>query len=81
MKIFTQTALAMLVGVAALFASLTTTMADTPKYKAPVTGTNLDKLTAHPKRHLVIETTLGTIKLQLFEKVAPGHVVQSFDQT
>ncbi len=45
-----------------------------PSYKPPMTGTKLDQLTAHPKRRLVIVTKQGTIKLQLFEKVAPNHV-------
>ena len=43
-------------------------------YKPPITGTKLDQYTAHPKRRLVIVTKQGTIKLQLFEKVAPKHV-------
>ena len=77
--ILKQTALAMLVGVAALCASHTTSMADTPKYKPPVSGTNLDKLTSHPKRHLVIVTKQGTIKCQLFEKLAPNHVANFTD--
>ncbi len=52
----------------------TTIMGNGSDYKPPYTGTKLDKYTAHPKRHLVIVTKLGTIKLQLFEKVAPNHV-------
>ncbi len=43
-------------------------------YKPPITGTKLDQYTSHPKRHLVIVTKQGTIKLQLFEKAAPNHV-------
>ena len=43
-------------------------------YKPPVTGIKLDQYTAHPKRRLVIVTKQGTIKLQLFDKVAPKHV-------
>ena len=63
----------------AIAATLTITNATTilgtgPSYKPPMTGTRLDQLTAHPKRHLVIVTKQGTIKLQLFEKVAPNHV-------
>jgi peptidyl-prolyl cis-trans isomerase B (cyclophilin B) len=45
-----------------------------PQYTPPISGTKLDQLTAHPKRHLVIVTAQGTIKLQLFEKIAPNHV-------
>jgi peptidyl-prolyl cis-trans isomerase B (cyclophilin B) len=45
-----------------------------PDYKPPMTGTKLDQYTSHPKRRLVIVTKQGTIKLQLFEKVAPNHV-------
>src|ERR1700689_652411 len=52
----------------------TTIMGTDPAYKPPCTGTTLDKYTSHPKRHLVIVTKQGTIKLQLFEKVAPNHV-------
>ncbi len=63
----------------ALAATLTITTAATilgtgPSYKPPMTGTRLDQLTSHPKRRLVIVTKQGTIKLQLFEKVAPNHV-------
>lgn len=52
-----------------------TTMTAT-KYHAPVTGTKLDEYTAYPKRLLVFETKQGTIKCQLFEKVAPKHVAR-----
>ncbi len=44
--------------------------------KPPYSGTDLDQLTAHPNRHLVITTKLGVIKVQLFEKIAPHHVAQ-----
>lgn len=37
-------------------------------------GPELDALTSNPNRLVVIETKLGTIKLQLFDKVAPKHV-------
>jgi cyclophilin family peptidyl-prolyl cis-trans isomerase len=40
----------------------------------PITGAKLAEYTAHPNRHLVIETAQGKITLQLFEKVAPNHV-------
>ncbi|MEP7234184.1 MAG: peptidylprolyl isomerase [Ignavibacteriota bacterium] len=42
----------------------------------PYTGAELDKYCSNPKRLLVIETKLGTIKLQLFDKIAPKHVEQ-----
>ncbi len=48
-------------------------------YKPPITGTKLDQYTAHPKRLLVIVTKQGTIKLQLFEKIAPNHVANIID--
>jgi cyclophilin family peptidyl-prolyl cis-trans isomerase len=43
---------------------------------APYTGTTLDKYCSNPKRLLVIETKFGTMKIQLFDKVAPNHVAQ-----
>ncbi|HEY3876643.1 MAG TPA: peptidylprolyl isomerase [Candidatus Kapabacteria bacterium] len=55
------------------------TMTPNASYKPPITGTKLDQYTAHPKRHLVIVTKQGTIKLQLFEKVAPNHVQNIID--
>src|SRR5579864_7763828 len=42
----------------------------------PYSGAELDKYCSDPKRLLVIETKLGTMKLQLFDKVAPKHVEQ-----
>ena len=42
----------------------------------PYAGTELDKYCSNPKRLLVIETKLGTMKLQLFDKIAPKHVEQ-----
>jgi peptidyl-prolyl cis-trans isomerase B (cyclophilin B) len=45
-------------------------------YQPPISGANVDKYTAHPKRRLVIVTKQGTIKVQLFEKIAPNHVAQ-----
>ena len=56
-----------------------TTMTPNSSYKPPITGTKLDQYTSHPKRHLVIVTKQGTIKLQLFEKVAPNHVQNIID--
>lgn len=50
-----------------------------PTYKPPITGTKLDQYTSHPKRRLVIVTKQGTIKLQLFEKIAPNHVQNIID--
>lgn len=38
------------------------------------TGKTLDSLTSNPKRLLVLQTKQGTIKLQLFDKLAPKHV-------
>src|SRR5690348_7652224 len=43
---------------------------------APYTGPTLDKYCSNPKRLLVIETKFGTMKLQLFDRVAPNHVAQ-----
>ncbi len=43
---------------------------------APYTGVTLDKYCSSPKRLLVMETTLGTMKIQLFDRLAPNHVVQ-----
>src|SRR5438094_6446197 len=55
----------------------TTTMASTPvSSEVPYTGANLDKYCSNPKRLLVIETRQGTMKIQLFDKVAPNHVAQ-----
>ena len=42
----------------------------------PYSGTDLDKYCSNPKRLLVIETKLGTMKIQLFDKIAPKHVEQ-----
>ncbi len=57
-----------------LLTTSATIMGTGPNYKPPMTGTKLDQLTSHPKRRLVMVTKQGTIKLQLFEKVAPNHV-------
>ncbi len=65
---------AIFVCAATLTITHATTIMGTDPYKPPITGTKLDQYTAHPKRHLVIVTKQGTIKLQLFEKVAPNHV-------
>lgn len=43
---------------------------------APYTGVTLDKYCSNPKRLLVIETKFGTMKIQLFDKIAPNHVAQ-----
>ncbi|MBS1904140.1 MAG: peptidylprolyl isomerase [Bacteroidetes bacterium] len=42
----------------------------------PYSGPTLDKYCSNPKRLLVFETVLGTMKIQLFDKVAPNHVAQ-----
>ncbi|MEI8134474.1 MAG: peptidylprolyl isomerase [bacterium] len=47
-----------------------------PTQVAPYSGAELDKYCSNPKHLLVIETKLGTMKLQLFDKVAPKHVEQ-----
>ena len=44
--------------------------------ETPYTGVELDKYCSHPKRLLVIETKQGTMKIQLFDRVAPNHVAQ-----
>jgi cyclophilin family peptidyl-prolyl cis-trans isomerase len=43
---------------------------------APYSGPTLDKYCSNPKRLLIMETNLGTIKIQLFDKIAPNHVAQ-----
>jgi peptidyl-prolyl cis-trans isomerase B (cyclophilin B) len=43
---------------------------------APYSGAQLDTYCSNPDRLLVIETKQGTMKLQLFDKVAPKHVEQ-----
>src|SRR5437899_2170928 len=42
----------------------------------PYTGAELAKYCSNPKKLLVIETRQGTMKIQLFDKVAPNHVAQ-----
>ena len=42
----------------------------------PYTGAELAKYCSNPKKLLVIETKQGTMKIQLFDKIAPGHVAQ-----
>ena len=44
--------------------------------QGPITGVALDKYCSHPDKLLVIETKQGTMKIQLFDKVAPNHVAQ-----
>ena len=46
------------------------------KTEAPYSGAELDSYSSNPERQLVIETKLGTMKLQLFDKIAPKHVEQ-----
>ena len=43
---------------------------------APYTGPDLDKYCSNPKKLLVMETNLGTMKIQLFDRLAPNHVAQ-----
>jgi peptidyl-prolyl cis-trans isomerase B (cyclophilin B) len=45
----------------------------------PYTGAELEKYCSNPNKLLVIETKLGTMKIQLFDKVAPHHVKQITD--
>jgi cyclophilin family peptidyl-prolyl cis-trans isomerase len=70
----TLAAAVVIVAVASFITNAATIMGTGPTYKPPITGTKLDQYTSHPKRRLVIVTKQGTIKLQLFEKVAPNHV-------
>ncbi len=77
-----------LVGILAFFALISvsgtsfaqkakvTKVAPAAAYKPPYSGADLAKLTSHPKQLLVIKTKLGTIKVQLFDKIAPHHVSQ-----
>lgn len=44
------------------------------KTDAYYTGPELDALSSNPNRLVLIETKLGKIKVQLFDKVAPKHV-------
>jgi peptidyl-prolyl cis-trans isomerase B (cyclophilin B) len=44
--------------------------------KVAYSGAELDKYCTNPKKLLVIETKFGTMKLQLFDKIAPNHVAQ-----
>lgn len=43
------------------------------------TGAELANLTSDPDRVVVLETKQGTIKLQLFDKIAPKHVANFLD--
>jgi cyclophilin family peptidyl-prolyl cis-trans isomerase len=43
---------------------------------APYSGPILDQYTSDPSKLLVIETKQGTMKIQLFDKVAPNHVAR-----
>ena len=43
---------------------------------APYSGAVLDKYCSNPNRFLVIETKQGTMKIQLFDKIASHHVAQ-----
>ncbi len=79
-KIVSMFAAAFMIGIASyLTITAATTPGTGPTYKPPITGTKLDQYTSHPKRRLVIVTKQGTIKLQLFEKVAPNHVQNIID--
>ncbi len=75
---------AILAAVVALFVTSTsfaqppgaTTTITKIEDKAPYTGSVLDKYCSNPKRLLVMETNLGIIKIQLFDRLAPAHVAQ-----
>ncbi len=43
---------------------------------APYSGSVIDSYTSAPDRRLVIATDFGTMKIQLFDKIAPAHVAQ-----
>jgi peptidyl-prolyl cis-trans isomerase B (cyclophilin B) len=73
---FALVAAFVIVAGAAYITKASSVMGTGPKYIPPVSGTKLDQYTAHPKRRLVIVTKQGTIKCQLFEKLAPNHVAQ-----
>lgn len=78
--LFSITLAAAFLAVAAFsFTHIAHSMAPNSSYKPPITGTKLDQYTSFPKRRLVIVTKQGTIKLQLFEKVAPNHVQNIID--
>src|SRR5438477_10055369 len=79
MKIKTTLSLAAAIVCAAVVFTFAHATPMEPTEKPPITGTQLDKYTAHPKRHLVIVTKQGTIKCQLFEKIAPNHVANFID--
>lgn len=42
----------------------------------PVTGVVLDKYCSDQQKRLVIETKHGTMKIMLFDRIAPNHVAQ-----
>lgn len=52
----------------------TTSKEQTMKSEAFYTGPELDALTSNPNKLVKMETKQGTIKLQLFDKIAPKHV-------
>lgn len=55
------------------------TSTTTGQSEAYYRGPELDTLTSNPNRLVIIETKLGTIKLQLFDKIAPKHVANMVD--
>jgi cyclophilin family peptidyl-prolyl cis-trans isomerase len=42
----------------------------------PYSGALVDQYSSAPNRLLVIETKVGTMKIQLFDKIAPNHIAQ-----
>ena len=74
---FRAAALVAVVAVAILpFLSHAKTTMTTAGYQPPVSGADLAKYCSHPHRHLIMVTKQGTIKIQLFDKLAPHHVAQ-----
>jgi len=77
MKKFILASLFVLVGAGLFFGiNSTSSMAQfrSDDYQQPYRGAELDKLTSNPSQHLVLQTKVGTIKLQLFDKIAPQMV-------
>ena len=45
-------------------------------YVPPIYGEKLEHYCSHPNERLVVVTKQGTMKIQLFDKIAPNHVAQ-----
>jgi peptidyl-prolyl cis-trans isomerase B (cyclophilin B) len=64
-------------GCLALFLAANINCAGSSKtVSAPYSGAILDRYCSNPDKLLVIETKQGTMKIQLFDKIAPHHVAQ-----